>query len=164
MREVAQDGRSRGGDPAACSSGGRLLDREPPHRRAAVALVRPQHDGGEGRLVHGVGEVLRLEADSRVARVRAPELPGDAVQAGAITSGQLTLDFILDERARELAGEGMRWTDLALRGETTFINRVSLNPDATGKVLAKHVLRPIPQSQLDAISDTDKAKYQNPGY
>lgn len=81
-----------------------------------------------------------------------------------ITAGDVTLDFILDERARELAGEGMRWTDLALRGTDVFINRVNLNQDANGKVQAKHRLRPIPQSQLDAINDTDKQKYQNPGY
>jgi starch-binding outer membrane protein, SusD/RagB family len=81
-----------------------------------------------------------------------------------IAPGVVTLDFILDERARELAGEGMRWTDLALRGETVFVNRVNLNEDAAGKVQAKHRLRPIPQTQLDAVNDTDKAKYQNPGY
>ncbi|MBX2945062.1 MAG: RagB/SusD family nutrient uptake outer membrane protein [Cyclobacteriaceae bacterium] len=81
-----------------------------------------------------------------------------------ITAGDVTLDFILDERARELAGEGMRWTDLALRGTDVFINRVNLNQDANGKVQPKHRLRPIPQSQLDAINDTDKQKYQNPGY
>jgi hypothetical protein len=81
-----------------------------------------------------------------------------------ITAAQVTLDFILDERARELCGEGMRWTDLALRGETTFINRISLNPDANGKVQAKHRIRPIPQTQLDAINATDKQRYQNPGY
>ena len=81
-----------------------------------------------------------------------------------ITAAQVTLNFILDERARELAGEGARWTDLALRGETVFISRVSLNPDAAGKVQAKHRVRPIPQSQLDAINNPNKAMYQNPGY
>ena len=81
-----------------------------------------------------------------------------------IDAGDVSLDFILDERARELAGEGGRWTDLALRGEAVFVDRVSLNEDADGKVQPHHRLRPIPQSQLDAISDTDKQKYQNPGY
>jgi hypothetical protein len=51
-----------------------------------------------------------------------------------------------------------------LRGETIFVNRINLNEDAAGKVQPKHRLRPIPQTQLDAVNDTDKQKYQNPGY
>ncbi|MCW5910925.1 MAG: RagB/SusD family nutrient uptake outer membrane protein [Cyclobacteriaceae bacterium] len=84
-----------------------------------------------------------------------------------ISAGDVTFNFIMDERARELAGEGGRWTDLALRGGSDpnkFISRINLNEDATGKVQAHHRIRPIPQSQLDAISDPDKQKYQNPGY
>ncbi len=109
-----------------------------------------------------------------VIRTRAAYRPGLApgvltarVTAMQITSGDVTFDFIMDERARELAGEGGRWTDLALRGGSDpnkFISRVNLNEDANGKVQAKHRLRPIPQSQLDAISDPDKQKYQNPEY
>jgi hypothetical protein len=57
----------------------------------------------------------------------------------------------------------LRWVDLAMRGDDVFVNRVKLNPDAQN-VQAKHRLRPIPQQQLDAIEDTNKAQYQNPGY
>lgn len=79
-----------------------------------------------------------------------------------VTSGDITLDFILDERARELCGESMRWADLACRGK--LLDRVpTRNPDAKN-LKDFHVLRPIPQSQLDLIVDTDKAKYQNPNY
>lgn len=82
-----------------------------------------------------------------------------------LTSGsQVTVDFILDERTRELAGECIRWQDLAIRGK--LIERVKLyNSDAAANITAnKHELRPIPRDQLDRTSDPDKAKYQNPGY
>ncbi|HMT74067.1 MAG TPA: RagB/SusD family nutrient uptake outer membrane protein [Chitinophagaceae bacterium] len=77
---------------------------------------------------------------------------------------QVTLDLILDERTRELCGESTRWPDLAVRGK--LIERVQLyNTDAATNIRAnKHELRPIPKSQLDALTDADKAKYQNPGY
>lgn len=78
--------------------------------------------------------------------------------------GQVTLDFILDERSRELCGESTRWPDLAARGK--LVERVKLyNTDAAANIKAgKHELRPIPVDQLDRITDPDKTKYQNPGY
>jgi hypothetical protein len=80
-----------------------------------------------------------------------------------LTAGDMTLDFILDERTRELAGESIRWADLACRNR--LVDRVKLyNPASAGKVQSFHVLRPIPQSQLDAINDPNKVQYQNPGY
>ncbi|MCX8019197.1 MAG: RagB/SusD family nutrient uptake outer membrane protein [Chitinophagaceae bacterium] len=76
---------------------------------------------------------------------------------------QITLDFILDERTREMCGECTRWPDLAVRGK--LIERVRMyNSDAAPRIQAHHVLRPIPRSQLDNVNDPDKAKYQNPGY
>lgn len=75
----------------------------------------------------------------------------------------VTLDFILDERTRELCGESNRWPDLAVRGK--LIERVTLyNTDAAPGIKPFHVLRPIPRDQLDRTNDPDKTKYQNPGY
>lgn len=80
----------------------------------------------------------------------------------AVSAGSITLDFILDERSRELCGESFRWTDLASRQQ--LVNRVpSRNPDAVA-MKDFHTLRPIPQSQLDLMRDPDKSKYQNTGY
>ena len=37
-------------------------------------------------------------------------------------SAQITLDFIMDERARELAGESNRWQDLIRPNATYFVD------------------------------------------
>jgi hypothetical protein len=75
----------------------------------------------------------------------------------------MTLDFILEERTRELCGESIRWPDLACRKK--LVERVKLyNLLGAANVTDKYNLRPIPQTQLDAINDPDKAKYQNPLY
>ncbi|MBO0947894.1 RagB/SusD family nutrient uptake outer membrane protein [Fibrella forsythiae] len=79
-----------------------------------------------------------------------------------ITATDVTLDFILDERARELAGEQVRWFDLKRTGK--LVERVKkYNPDAAAYIQPYHVLRPIPQSEIDAV--TNKAEFrQNDGY
>ena len=77
-----------------------------------------------------------------------------------IAAGDLDLDFILDERARELAGEKFRWFDLKRTG--TLLDRVRLhNPDGAPNVQEFHLLRPIPRDQIDRTSNDYS---QNPGY
>lgn len=74
------------------------------------------------------------------------------------------IDFILDERGRELAGEQLRWFDLKRMGEDIFLRRIKLgNPDAGTNVQAYHMLRPFPQTFLDAITNKDEFT-QNEGY
>lgn len=79
-----------------------------------------------------------------------------------ISEADLDIDFILDERAREFAGEQMRWFDLKRTGK--LIERVrNFNPDAASNIQPHHTVRPIPQSQLDAISNPSEF-YQNDKY
>jgi hypothetical protein len=79
-----------------------------------------------------------------------------------ITQAQLSVDFLLDERARELCGENMRWWDLVRTGK--LISRVTLyNTDAKSNIKAKHTLRPIPQAQIDAVITGDRYP-QNPDW
>jgi hypothetical protein len=85
------------------------------------------------------------------------------VAAMDINASQVTLDFILDVRTRELCCESLRWPDLAMRGK--LIERVKLfNPDGAAKIQPFYSLRLIPQSQLNATADNNRAQYQNPGY
>lgn len=97
-----------------------------------------------------------------VLRERAAYPTGNAI-AMDITTANLSLDFILDERSRELCGQMVRWFDLIRTGQ--YYNRiVSHNTDAQlNIVVPKNLLRPIPQSQIDNV--TTGAPYpQNPGW
>lgn len=77
-----------------------------------------------------------------------------------IAAGDVTLDFILDERARELVGEGHRWWDLVRTNK--LVERVRLHNEQGGPNIQDfHVLRPIPQDQIDR---TLGGYGQNPGY
>ncbi|MCH7408086.1 RagB/SusD family nutrient uptake outer membrane protein [Belliella sp. DSM 111904] len=97
-----------------------------------------------------------------VIRTRAAvKTPVDYTAQMQVTAADITLDFILDERARELSGEFLRWFDLKRTG--TLGSRIaSLNPDIT-EFREHHVLRPIPQVELDALVNGDEFG-QNPGY
>lgn len=75
----------------------------------------------------------------------------------------ITLDYILDERTRELCGESVRWPDLAVRKK--LVDRVrTYNSDGASNIQDFHMLRPIPRSQLDNVSDENVSRFQNPGY
>ena len=69
------------------------------------------------------------------------------------TAGTIDIDMILDERARELMGEYMRWYDLKRTGK--LIDRAkAMNPwTTTSGLAAHHYLRPIPQQEIDLASN-----------
>jgi hypothetical protein len=92
---------------------------------------------------------------------RRAALPGKEAEM-EITADELNMDFILDERARELLGEMHRWFDLKRTG--TLVERVKKhNPDGGPNIQPFHTLRPIPSDQLDRV--TNKQEFtQNPGY
>ena len=78
-----------------------------------------------------------------------------------ITDAQMTFELVIEERARELAGEQMRWLDLKRWG--LLVERVKkYNPQAAVNITDKHYLRPIPQTQIDRSAKGVFA--QNPGF
>ena len=103
--------------------------------------------------------VLRQRAAFRPTNTTAQN--NASVLAMTITPAQVTLDFILDERTRELYGEYMRWWDL-VRTKTLVSRIQQYNPEAAA-VQAFHMLRPIPQQQIDLVTEGPRFP-QNQGY
>lgn len=107
-----------------------------------------------------LGDLAGAAAYVNVVRTRAAK-PGKTV-AMQIKSSDITLDFILDERARELAGEQLRWFDLKRTGK--LVERIQkYAPDNAVNIQEHHTVRPIPQTQLDAVVNKNEFK-QNAGY
>lgn len=104
----------------------------------------------------GLGNKAMAAADINAIRNRAKATPVDPAN--------VTLDFVLDERARELYGEEMR--HLTLRRTGTLLARVrkyNNNPvNPACNIQDYNVLLPIPQNQLDLNIGAKFA--QNPGY
>jgi hypothetical protein len=83
--------------------------------------------------------------------------------AGNITAGDLTLDFILDERGRELYFEAARRTDLIRFDKFTTANYLWAwkgGVEAGTSVDAKYNIFPLPSTDLTA----NPTLVQNPGY
>ena len=90
---------------------------------------------------------------------------------GASSDYDRMLNFIFNERTRELLGEWNRWDELARTG--LLVKRAkAFNPEAATNVQDRHMYRPIPQKFIDTLqnedgsnlSDADKKAWQNPGY
>ena len=116
------------------------------------------------------GATLQDAADMiNVLRTRAALKPNQtpvdyaaAVAAQQVTAGQMTIDFLLDERSREMFAEDTRWWDLARTQK--LVQRVqAYNPEGAAGVQPFNMLRPIPQSQIDLVTEGPPFP-QNPGY
>lgn len=106
------------------------------------------------------GEAGVAAAHLNVLRERAAK-PGKEAEM-MVSADDLSLDFILDERAKELAGEMHRWYDLKRTGK--LLERVRAhNTDASPNIKEMHLVRPIPQTQIDRVSNPGDFP-QNQGY
>jgi len=146
-------------------------------------------DGGRDVLLMRLGETYLIAAEAALGagdepgaraylvtlRQRAANCggcPAEAANRAMIVDAThmpatLDLEYILDERGRELYGELTRWLDLA---RTSLWHRIvddnwQASPLHGGFFNeAKHHLRPIPQNQIDLTAGGTRAFPQNPGY
>ncbi|TRX61828.1 RagB/SusD family nutrient uptake outer membrane protein [Fulvivirga sp. M361] len=114
------------------------------------------------------GETRLIAAEAYLnagnAGTAADHLNAIRTRAGAsvIQANDVDLDLILDESARELAGEVSRWMELKRTGK--LMERVlAHNPHAAlnNSIETCHVVRPIPQNDIDA---TNRSLIQNSCY
>lgn len=111
-----------------------------------------------------VAEALMMQNELQEAADYINEVRDRAAEPGStlvqVSANEVDMDLILDERARELGGEAHRWMDLARTGK--LVERVSMhNENARPNIKAFHILRPIPQSQIDLSTSGFP---QNEGY
>lgn len=99
------------------------------------------------------GNAALAAADINIVRNRAKAVP--------VTAGEVTLDYILDERARELMFEEDRRITLVRMGK--LVERVKKFNALSGPTIQDyHALFPIPFSEIQA--NKDGKLEQNPGY
>ncbi len=132
-----------------------------------------EEDDPEGRrcdkdvYMFRLAETYLMKAEA-LFRNNQPGPAADAInvvraRAGAsmVTGGDINIDFILDERSRELFAEAPRRIDLIRTGK--LIERARLhNPNASPNIKDHHVLMPIPQHAIDRNSGYKLE--QNDGY
>ncbi|WP_295127991.1 RagB/SusD family nutrient uptake outer membrane protein [uncultured Chitinophaga sp.] len=119
------------------------------------------------RIMMRLAETYLLQAEAQLmqnktddAAISINEVRTRANVAG-VSGAQVTLDFILDERARELTGEENRRLTLA-RTETLVARTKKYNPVAGPTIMDHNNLLPIPQSEIDLNKDAKLE--QNPDY
>ena len=84
-------------------------------------------------------------------------------KASSVSADEMDIDYLLDERIRELIGEESRRFTLVRFGADVYVDRVKKhNKHLTDVVDEHHALWPIPQSIRDANRDVEFP--QNPGY
>jgi hypothetical protein len=133
------------------------------YRFAEVYLIAAEAAIKGGASLQDAADMINV-LRTRAARKQG-QTPGEyaaAVAAQQVSAGDMTIDFLLDERSRELYAEYTRWWDLARTQK--LVERVqAFNPQGAAGVQPFNMLRPIPQQQIDLVTEGPPFP-QNPGY
>lgn len=141
-------------------------------------LNYPTHDiSSRDAIVLRLAEMYLIKAEAELgsgsataARETLNQLRAKRAKAGKDNAlkGTVDINTILDERAIELCGEQQRWFDL--KRTKTLVDRVKkYNAQGSASIKDFHYFRPIPQSQLDAVTNKTSGPsadgfWQNDGY
>jgi hypothetical protein len=128
-------------------------------------------NGSRDYFVHRLADTYLMLAEAQVKLGKQAEAVAaiNMVRVRAAAAGKaedmkvksVDMNLIMEERARELAGEQTRWMDL--KRWNNLLERVKLyNTDAAANILDRHYVRPIPQKQVD-LSENGGFP-QNSGY
>jgi hypothetical protein len=88
---------------------------------------------------------------------------GDVPVAWEVDPSEITIDWILDERARELFSEEYRWFELKRLKKWDRVIKYN-NFAASNFQYEKHRLRPVPIQEINLNRGNPKGMYQNPHY
>jgi hypothetical protein len=132
------------------------------YRFAEVYLIAAEAAIKGGATLQDAADMINVLR--RRAALKLNQTPAEyaaALVAQEVTAGQMNIDFLLEERSRELFAEDCRWWDLARTKK--LVERVqAYNDEAKAGVQPYNMLRPIPQQQIDLV--TEGPQYpQNPG-
>lgn len=90
--------------------------------------------------------------------------PGHSLAEAQVQPSQMTIEWILEERARELCGEWLRWFDLKrTKNLVSYIRQHNPAWDGNDVVDEHNYLWPIPNTFLDKLQNAEEFG-QNPGY
>ena len=115
--------------------------------------------GTEAAMTNWTWENLPAEDEAILAKI------------GVTSKYDRALNFLLNERTRELIGEWQRWETLS-RTQTLVTRARAFNAQAAPNIQPYHSLRPMAQSFIDGLqhsdgsnlSDEEAKAWQNPGY
>ncbi|WP_342648704.1 RagB/SusD family nutrient uptake outer membrane protein [Mucilaginibacter sp. CSA2-8R] len=142
LRKV--EGKPFNGDPTSGGTGKDFMI----YRLAETYLLRAEAYLGQGNLANAA-------ADINAVRTRSNAKP--------ISASDVNIDYILDERARELITEERRRMTLSRLGKLVErTKKYQTRTDVKATIQSFHELYPIPQSAIDA--NFGAKLDQNPGY
>ena len=129
-------------------------------RYAEMPLIAAEAQIGLGNAAQAAQIINSEIRNARVVK------PGHNLSEAQVNASDMTVEWILEERARELCGEWLRWFDLKRTHKLVDYMRQH-NPTwkgENGDVVDEHnYLWPIPNTFLDKLQNAEEFG-QNPGY